>query len=101
MRQNRRGPEEVAFEDDVHGSTHDPANANAVAWHEVKSELLRQGLKRLSPEHREVIVLHEIEGLAYREIAGVTGVPMGTVMSRLTRARGKLQAELLTVAGKG
>lgn len=101
MRQNRRGPEEVAFEDEIHGSTHDPANANAVAWHEVKSELLRQGLERLPAEYREVIVLHEIEGLAYREIAGVAGIPIGTVMSRLARARGKLQTELLTLAGKG
>ena len=37
MRQSRRGGEEVAFEDEIHGSTHDPADANAVAWHEVKS----------------------------------------------------------------
>jgi len=101
MRQNRREPAAVAFEDEVHGSTHDPADANAVAWHEVKGELLRQALERLPAEYREVIVLHEIEGLAYREIAGVAGIPIGTVMSRLARARQKLQAELLELTGKG
>jgi RNA polymerase sigma-70 factor (ECF subfamily) len=100
MRQHRRGPAEVAFEDDVHGSSHDPSDANAVAWHEVKSELLKQGLERLPAEYREVIILHEIEGLPYREIAGVSGIPIGTVMSRLARARAKLQAELLILAGK-
>jgi RNA polymerase sigma-70 factor (ECF subfamily) len=101
MRQNRRRPEEVAFEEEIHGSTHDPANANAVAWHEVKGDQLRQALERLPEEYREVIVLHEIEGLAYREIAGVAGIPIGTVMSRLARARGKLQTELLTLTGEG
>jgi len=101
LRQNRREPEAVAFEDEVHGSTHDPADANAVAWHEVKSALLREALERLPAEYREVIVLHEIEGLSYREVAGVAEIPIGTVMSRLARARGKLQTELLTLTGKG
>jgi RNA polymerase sigma-70 factor (ECF subfamily) len=101
MRQDRRGPEEVLFEDEVHGSTQGVANANAVAWSEFKGELLQKGLERLAPEYREVIVLHEIEGLAYKEIASVSGIPIGTVMSRLARARGRLQTEILTLAGKG
>jgi len=100
MRQRRRRPEEVAFEDEVHGSGHDPADANAVAWKEVKSAQLHGALERLPAEYREVIVLHEIEGLAYKDIAGVSGIPIGTVMSRLSRARARLQAELLAQAGK-
>jgi RNA polymerase sigma-70 factor (ECF subfamily) len=43
----------------------------------------------------EMIVLHDLEGMAYREIANVVGIPIGTVMSRLARARGHLQRELL------
>lgn len=101
MRQWRREPATAAFEDDVHGSTHDPADANAVAWREAKGELLQQALERLPDEYREVIVLHEIEGLPYREIATVAEIPIGTVMSRLSRARSRLQTELLTLAGKG
>jgi RNA polymerase sigma-70 factor (ECF subfamily) len=101
MRDNRRGPQEVAFEDEIHGSTHDPADANLLAWNEVKGEQLRRALERLPAEFREVIVLHEVEGMPYREIAGVAGIPLGTVMSRLARARGKLQAELLNETGKG
>jgi RNA polymerase sigma-70 factor (ECF subfamily) len=100
LRQGRRMPDGVAFEDDIHGSTHDPADANAVAWREVKGAQLREALERLPAEHREVIVLHEIEGLSYREIAGVAGIPIGTVMSRLARARGRLQAELINPEGK-
>ena len=45
-------------------------------------------------EARNILVLREIEGLAYREISAVTELPIGTVMSRLSRARLKLQGEL-------
>jgi RNA polymerase sigma factor (sigma-70 family) len=49
--------------------------------------MLNSALERLPEEFREVIVLRELEELSYREIATVTGVPLGTVMSRLSRAR--------------
>jgi RNA polymerase sigma-70 factor (ECF subfamily) len=101
LRKKQREPQGVAFEDDRHGSTEDPAEANALAWREIKGDLLRQALERILPEYREVIVLHEIEGLAYREIADVAGLPIGTVMSRLARARRKLQAELLALTERG
>jgi RNA polymerase sigma-70 factor (ECF subfamily) len=48
-------------------------------------------LERLSPEHRQVIVLREIEGLSYEEMADALGVPRGTVESRLHRARADLR----------
>jgi RNA polymerase sigma-70 factor (ECF subfamily) len=57
-------------------------------------ETLAQALDRLPDDLREVIVLREIEGLSYKEIAEVTAVPIGTVMSRLSRARKRLQAAL-------
>jgi len=97
LRKKRREPGEVVFEDDLHGSTEDPAEANALAWREIKGDLLRQALERIPAEYREVIVLHEIEGMAYREIASVADIPIGTVMSRLSRGRRKLQTELLTL----
>jgi len=100
MRQGRREPQTDAFDDEAHGSDHGPAAANALEWREVKGELLRQALERLPDEYREAIVLHEIEGLAYREIAEVANIPIGTVMSRLARARRKLQAELITLGGE-
>jgi RNA polymerase sigma-70 factor (ECF subfamily) len=51
-------------------------------------------LEALPVEYREVIVLRELEGLSYKEIAGVADLPLGTVMSRLARARQRLQAWL-------
>lgn len=55
---------------------------------------IQEALERLPPEFREVIVLRELEGLSYKEISDVTGVPVGTVMSRLARARKRLQGVL-------
>src|SRR5512142_1499487 len=56
--------------------------------------LVREALERLPVDFREVILLREIEGLSYKEIAAVVGVPIGTVMSRLARARERLQTIL-------
>jgi RNA polymerase sigma-70 factor (ECF subfamily) len=57
-------------------------------------ETLARALDRLAPEFREVIVLRELEGLSYKEISEVAGVPLGTVMSRLSRARTRLEEAL-------
>ena len=59
---------------------------------------LEDALGDLPAEYREVFLLREIEGLAYKEIAEVAGVPIGTVMSRLSRARARLRASI--VAGE-
>ncbi|MFT7772059.1 sigma-70 family RNA polymerase sigma factor [Roseateles sp.] len=56
--------------------------------------LIDAALRRLSPPMREVIVLRELEGLDYRDIAQIVGIPMGTVMSRLSRARAQLKRQL-------
>jgi RNA polymerase sigma factor (sigma-70 family) len=56
--------------------------------------LVRAALEQLPADFREVIVLREIEGLSYKEMAAVVGVPIGTVMSRLARARERLQTIL-------
>src|SRR5450631_2648971 len=54
--------------------------------------MLQRLMSALPEEHREVLVLREIEEMDYREIAAVTSVPIGTVMSRLARARAALKA---------
>src|SRR5262245_14161150 len=61
-------------------------------------ELVRRALEQLPVDFREAIVLREIEGLSYKEIAAVVGVPIGTVMSRLARARERLQTILKLTA---
>jgi RNA polymerase sigma-70 factor (ECF subfamily) len=62
--------------------------------------LVRAALAELPPAFREVIVLRELEGLAYREIASVTETPIGTVMSRLARARDQLRDRLTHLIAK-
>ena len=55
---------------------------------------LQQALEALSVEFREVIVMRELEELSYKQIAGIVGIPIGTVMSRLGRGRKQLAAIL-------
>jgi RNA polymerase sigma-70 factor (ECF subfamily) len=73
---------------------------DAIAWRQADQTLLERAMDRLTPEHREVIVLYELERLAYRDIASVVAIPLGTVMSRLSRARSRLQAEVLALSGE-
>ena len=100
LRAHRREGTPEFFDDEAHSVSDTHADTNAIAWRETKSALLQQALEQLPPEFREVIVLHELEGLAYRDIATVAEIPIGTVMSRLARARRKLEAELRTLAEK-
>lgn len=55
---------------------------------------LTHALESLPPRYREVIVLRELEGCSYKEIATITSIPIGTVMSRVSRARRQLQLAL-------
>jgi RNA polymerase sigma-70 factor (ECF subfamily) len=57
-------------------------------------ERVHRAIEELPPDFREVVVLRELEGLSYKEIAAVIGTPIGTVMSRLARARERLLAVL-------
>jgi RNA polymerase sigma factor (sigma-70 family) len=59
-----------------------------------ESEALRRAINTLNREQREIIVLRDLNGLHYSEIAVVLSIPVGTVMSRLSRARAALQARL-------
>ncbi len=63
-----------------------------------RSAALQRALSALSIEHREVLMMRELEDLTYQEIASVLGVPVGTVMSRLARARAALRAVWLRSA---
>lgn len=60
----------------------------------VQAKLANEAIEKLPIEFREVIVLRELEELSYKEIAAITGVPLGTVMSRLARARRRLMSTL-------
>jgi len=60
---------------------------------------IERALARLTPDHRAILVLREVEGLTYEELAERLEIPKGTVMSRLFHARKKMQAELRRYAG--
>src|SRR5690349_9926569 len=98
-RRARRDATHVAYDDEQHGA--DDANrsaADARAVSESERDNLDSALDRLPLEFREVLVLRELEGLSYKDIARVTGVPVGTVMSRIARARDRLRRVLKRTA---
>jgi RNA polymerase sigma factor (sigma-70 family) len=64
------------------------------------SDRIRQAMERLPFEYREILILRELEELSYREIALVVDIPLGTVMSRLSRARKELYIRLCQQAGE-
>jgi len=64
-----------------------PVNPEAAAIENAEHELLRRSLRALPVEFREALVLREFHECSYREIAAIAGVPLGTVMSRLSRGR--------------
>jgi RNA polymerase sigma-70 factor, ECF subfamily len=72
----------------------DAPTSEAQLIREVDRAIVQSALAELPPIFREVLILREIEGLAYREIAEVTGAPIGTVMSRLARGRSELRKVL-------
>ena len=72
-------------------STPDPVAALSA---DIDAEMLRKAVESLPPEFREVIVLRELEGMSYKEIAAAADISIGTVMSRISRARKRLQIAL-------
>jgi RNA polymerase sigma-70 factor, ECF subfamily len=74
----------------------DAPTPEATLLAKVDAEQLRAAISALPTPFRETLVLRDIEGLDYREIAQATEVPIGTVMSRLARARSRLAATLST-----
>lgn len=71
------------------------AESDDMVHRSINAELLRRLLGDLPVEFREVIVLRELEGFSYKEIASIANIPIGTVMSRLSRARRLLENRLV------
>lgn len=93
-RQRRQERDAVSFDEEFHS---DAAAADGPEEHLARQsaiELVQGALAGLAPMFREILVLRELEDLSYREISRITRVPVGTVMSRLSRARERLLAAL-------
>ncbi len=98
---NRRGGPTMTIEEESMDFEDTAATPDALLLQKADSESLHQAIQGLPVEFREALVMRELEGLSYKEIAEVANVPMGTVMSRLARARQLLRQHLLNLwAGK-
>jgi RNA polymerase sigma-70 factor, ECF subfamily len=98
LQKNRPSELMTEFNEEVHpGSSVTP---ETLAAQSDERERLLLALDSLPARSREVLVLRELEGCSYKEIAGITGIPLGTVMSTLSRARERLQRTLTGAAAK-
>jgi len=93
LRDNRSGANHTEYHEELHMSGAPTPEAESVG-HE-RARAVERCVQQLPSDFQEAIVLREMEELSYQEIADITGVPRGTVMSRLSRARARL-AECLT-----
>jgi RNA polymerase sigma-70 factor (ECF subfamily) len=92
LEKNRHVKDATEFDEELHGPPGPTPESLAI---EADSRgRLTHALESLPPRYREVIVLRELEGCSYKEIATIISVPMGTVMSTLSRARRQLQLAL-------
>jgi RNA polymerase sigma-70 factor, ECF subfamily len=80
----------VSFMDGVDAPADDGNEADTAAIESSERARVQRAIDALPAEFREVIVLREVQDLSYKEISDVAGVPIGTVMSRLARARRRL-----------
>ena len=93
--QRNRGHELMTgFDEEIHSLDGEATNPETLLLHWTNQLVLRQALEELPVEFREVMILRELEGLSYKEIAAVADLPVGTVMARLARARKRLQQAL-------
>lgn len=84
--------DEAALDEmEIRDDSGDPA---AAAEQQERQELVQRALLRLAPDHRAVLVMYDLSGLSYEEVAGALDIPLGTVKSRLNRARHALKQEL-------
>jgi RNA polymerase sigma factor (sigma-70 family) len=94
LHRNRAQSSAVSFEADAHEPGTQESDPQMLLEQNEDSAMLRRAIEELPVEFREVLVYREFEGLSYQEIAAIAGVPVGTVMSRLARARDRLHKSL-------
>lgn len=94
LKRNRPDEDNVAFDEELHGEQAPVVDPGVSLDRLQDRQTVRAAIEQLPAEFREVITLRELEGASYKEIADIAGVPIGTVMSRLSRARQQLQMTL-------
>lgn len=98
LRQKRRSRPVTAIDQEVLETHEDPNPVSSVRQMEGQEAL--KALGKLEPAYREPLVLFYLKDLSYKEISEILGIPMGTVMSRLSRGKSQLKAILSENSGK-
>jgi RNA polymerase sigma-70 factor (ECF subfamily) len=101
LRRNRRSTLVAVEQEELEAAPDASPSPEAEQLRKADARILQAGLEALPVEYREALVLRELEGMSYRQIAQVTGTPMGTVMSRLARGRKRLEKVLQVTVKKG
>jgi RNA polymerase sigma factor (sigma-70 family) len=101
LQQKRVRQPATAFDEEIHTTDSGSVTPETLLRQKEDREAVHQAVAELPVELREVVVLRELEGLSYREIAAIADIPMGTVMSRLARARERLQQRLGEYVNEG
>ncbi len=101
LEQTRRDGKTTAEADELSENFESPILApDEILLRQADNELLREAIEELPVEFRETLVMRDLEGLSYKEIAEVADIPLGTVMSRLARARRLLREKVVDRLGK-
>jgi RNA polymerase sigma factor, sigma-70 family len=94
LQRNRNGVGSTVSEEELEHVESAMPHPEALFLKKINRELLTRAMEELSLEFREVLILRELEDLSYKQISESLDIPMGTVMSRLARARSRLQERL-------
>ena len=100
LKKNRAADLTTTFDEDIHAVGHEAVNPATILEHAEDAELIKNAMDALPAEFREILTLRHQESLSYNEIGEILKIPIGTVMSRLARARGKLKEYLAAHIGK-
>ncbi len=90
----RKREQDAEFDDELHSPDAQTTDPETLLLRSRDAAVINRALEGLPMEFREAIVMRELEGLSYKEIADIAGVPLGTVMSRLARARRRMRQAL-------
>ena len=101
LRKNRPNERSVEIDDEALDIEDASSNAGTVNPNFADADAVRRAIAELPVEFREIVILREMEGFSYKEIAELAEVPIGTVMSRLARARKLLQKSLTATFKQG
>jgi RNA polymerase sigma-70 factor (ECF subfamily) len=96
LRRRRRSERVVQWQEEMPEPVDSAADPESAMINTSRRERIRAAIAALPDDYREALILREFEGLSYKEIASVIDTPMGTVMSRLSRARALLLEQLVS-----